>query len=361
LFSGDLDRPSLELPATAAPVRSIDEAINRQMPGFRDELSKLTTVLETGTLRTVDFVKAWNPFLEALSKLPSAEFLNALRTIGGRGALSDPNLVTGLKSAALPFAATSDPFSEEAQNARRKIALGESAFQAAGRVSTAVDQAIKNVGYAELKVLDDALHGTGATIDEVKKKAEDFKVTLDTSFGPGGFAADTSSFKDWARAINAALDGIIAKAQSVGSAISRAVSSATAAQAASGADVTAPPSTDSFFASGGYVRGAGSGTSDSILARVSNGEFVVNSAATSRIGVGYLNHLNSLGRYATGGLVGLPRFAGGGSVSGGTPVHLHFGGRSYQTVAQQSTANLLIQEGRSRQMLSAGARPSWRS
>ncbi|MGE8302885.1 MAG: phage tail length tape measure family protein [Pseudomonas kermanshahensis] len=36
------------------------------------------------------------------------------------------------------------------------------------------------------------------------------------------------------------------------------------------------------FATGGYVSGAGTGTSDSIMARLSDGEFVVNSAATKR-------------------------------------------------------------------------------
>ena len=36
------------------------------------------------------------------------------------------------------------------------------------------------------------------------------------------------------------------------------------------------------FASGGHVRGPGTGTSDSILARLSNGEFVVNASATAQ-------------------------------------------------------------------------------
>lgn len=36
------------------------------------------------------------------------------------------------------------------------------------------------------------------------------------------------------------------------------------------------------FATGGYVSGAGTGTSDSIMARLSDGEFVVNAAATKR-------------------------------------------------------------------------------
>lgn len=36
------------------------------------------------------------------------------------------------------------------------------------------------------------------------------------------------------------------------------------------------------FANGGYASGPGTGTSDSILARVSNGEYVVNARATAQ-------------------------------------------------------------------------------
>jgi hypothetical protein len=54
-------------------------------------------------------------------------------------------------------------------------------------------------------------------------------------------------------------------------------------------------------AAGGHIRGPGTGTSDSILARLSNGEFVVNARSVSRLGVGFLNRLN---RYAAGGYTG---------------------------------------------------------
>lgn len=60
------------------------------------------------------------------------------------------------------------------------------------------------------------------------------------------------------------------------------------------------------FASGGLIRGPGSGTSDSILARLSNGEFVIRQAAVKRYGVELLSRLNRLE---------LPRFADGGLVS----------------------------------------------
>lgn len=67
-----------------------------------------------------------------------------------------------------------------------------------------------------------------------------------------------------------------------------------------------------IFAMGGPVKGPGTSTSDSILARLSNGEFVMNAAAVRRIGVGNLSALNEgrHPRFATGGMVGkAPSFA----------------------------------------------------
>ncbi|WP_404943643.1 phage tail length tape measure family protein [Pseudomonas sp. NY8938] len=59
------------------------------------------------------------------------------------------------------------------------------------------------------------------------------------------------------------------------------------------------------FATGGYVSGAGTGTSDSIMARLSDGEFVVNAAATKR-NRALLEAINSNERVSVAG--------GGGSV-----------------------------------------------
>lgn len=67
------------------------------------------------------------------------------------------------------------------------------------------------------------------------------------------------------------------------------------------------------FASGGYVTGPGTSTSDSIPARLSHGEYVVNARAVGRLGVSFLDAINGLsagpriqgGRlaFAAGGLV----------------------------------------------------------
>lgn len=67
-------------------------------------------------------------------------------------------------------------------------------------------------------------------------------------------------------------------------------------------DTTAVPG----FATGGHISGPGTGTSDSILARLSNGEFVMRAAAVRHYGPDLLEQLNArrLPRFATGGAVG---------------------------------------------------------
>lgn len=66
------------------------------------------------------------------------------------------------------------------------------------------------------------------------------------------------------------------------------------------------------FASGGSVAGPGTGTSDSVPAMLSNGEYVLNAQAVDRLGIPFLNGLNTgrLRGFASGGLVGSGGVAG---------------------------------------------------
>lgn len=66
------------------------------------------------------------------------------------------------------------------------------------------------------------------------------------------------------------------------------------------------------FATGGSVDGPGTGTSDSIPAMLSNGEYVLNAQAVDRLGVPFLNGLNTgrLRGFASGGIVGSGVVAG---------------------------------------------------
>lgn len=73
------------------------------------------------------------------------------------------------------------------------------------------------------------------------------------------------------------------------------------------------------FPGGGHVRGPGTGTSDSILTRLSNGEFVVRAASVSKYGVAMMQAIND-GRLGTAAaasaqpVVGRPAVVGGGGV-----------------------------------------------
>ena len=61
------------------------------------------------------------------------------------------------------------------------------------------------------------------------------------------------------------------------------------------------------FAEGGYVQGPGTGTSDSINAKLSNGEFVQTKKATDHYGTDFMNAVNTMQlpklNFAEGGLV----------------------------------------------------------
>lgn len=87
------------------------------------------------------------------------------------------------------------------------------------------------------------------------------------------------------------------------------------------------------MADGGRVRGPGGPRSDSVPAMLSNGEFVVNAAATRR-NAGLLEAINSgsIPRFATGGLVGpsvpridLPSPSRGGGSGGQQNIHVTVG------------------------------------
>lgn len=119
------------------------------------------------------------------------------------------------------------------------------------------------------------------------------------------------------------------------------------------------------FAEGGYISGPGTGTSDSIPARLSNGEFVMRAAAVDAWGPRFMASLNAIRNpfagFAAGGLVGRG-FADGGLVAagaGGTPVHLHLGGHSFALSGAGGVVDALVVEASRQHIRSAGVKPSW--
>lgn len=105
-------------------------------------------------------------------------------------------------------------------------------------------------------------------------------------------------------------------------------------------------------ATGGYISGPGTATSDDIPAWLSDGEYVLRAAAVRRVGVRALDALNSgqTPRFAAGGLVS-PRLpvvrtgssAGGGDGAGGVTIQINAPGATAETVAmiRRELANAL--------------------
>lgn len=97
------------------------------------------------------------------------------------------------------------------------------------------------------------------------------------------------------------------------------------------------------FATGGYISGPGTGTSDSIPAYLSNGEYVIRAAAVRKLGKRHLDMLNNgipIPRFADGGMVGTvasldtsPRNLGSLDIS--------IGGDTFQVFADSTQADQL--------------------
>lgn len=154
-----------------------------------------------------------------------------------------------------------------------------------------------------------------------------------------------------------------------------------------GVKLTPPPEGDAltglvkFFggkadgkADGGYISGPGSATSDSVFARLSNGEFVQKASAVSYWGRDFMESINNLSmpRFAQGGSVQLPGFAMGGpvmstvrSASGagrgaGSTINLSIDGNRFDgLIAPMHVADKLTEYARNRELSSAGRKPSW--
>ena len=112
------------------------------------------------------------------------------------------------------------------------------------------------------------------------------------------------------------------------------------------------------FATGGLIQGAGSGTSDSIPAMLSHGEFVINAATVSKLGIPFFNAINkgeampkfaeggaTVQKFSTGGSVEIssaPKFATGGMVEMSSAPRFATGGYVGQTTTQTFSSGGMV-------------------
>lgn len=318
------------------PVGTPAEGYERLLPGFKDAFAQLGVAVldEKGKFRELAAVT--DEVTKALHKLPEGiEKAAEFQKVYGRAG-RDPF-----------FRAFMDK--EAAKGAGSVFATPESEdenVKALAKLKAAQNRAVSgfqqgSVDFAggllrSLKAINEdkgALAELGRAIDQIPAEA-------------GHLDAAGQDFDALKAKIQGVIDAAKAAASDIGSLLGGGGPAAEAAIPAK--------------AAGGLLHGPGSGTSDSILARVSNGEFVVNAAATAEH-LPTLHAINSGMRFAAGGMVGwpsIPSFSGGGMV-GGHPVHLHLGGDSYELHGSDHVVGQLVAAASRQQMASGGTKPSW--
>lgn len=177
-------------------------------------------------------------------------------------------------------------------------------------------------------------------------------------------------FKDLSDQVTGIIKGLL---DWIGDLIKAAAEAAAALFGLGGGGSSGQSSNDNGHAAGGYIRGPGSGTSDSILSWLSNGEYVVRARAVRKYGLGILNAINGLRapKFSMGGLASvmssvspmrgmLPAYADGGPVSSGRPVVLQIGEDVFEgLIAPDAVADRLVRFATVRQTRQAGKKPGW--
>jgi hypothetical protein len=180
-----------------------------------------------------------------------------------------------------------------------------------------------------------------------------------------------STISGWANSVSDYISSVIDKVRELGKWLA-SLAGAGGSDAANVAAGTAPA-----MAGGGEVHGPGTARSDSIWARLSNGEFVIQQAAVQKVGTRFLHAINSLALspksipgFNMGGLVDALApvrpargFMDGGSVTTGGPnsiINLTIGTESFMGLrAPEDTAAKVVRYARRQGIRSGGRKPGW--
>lgn len=190
------------------------------------------------------------------------------------------------------------------------LALSDAVLNLGKSVVSAMAQvASRNLASMAMEGLG-GLFSSGA--DTAAKTASDtagagMYATSITTASTAGATMYATAFTAGATALTTALTASFAAGAT---ALATAISTASAAGGASSAFSAGLKGLGMGFAEGGHVTGPGTKTSDSILTRLSDGEFVIKAAAVDKWGLSFLHAINQgvLPGFADGGLVSAPRF-----------------------------------------------------
>lgn len=355
-----------DVPALTA-LEKLDELVKRNAADFKS-LGISFLDANGNIIQTND---ALLKTLDTLSKIPEGiQRTNALQKAFGReGAVEFGKLIAagGANNIRAVQAAM-----EATKEANRQLAEEAAAAAVKFRELDAAFTKFRNsAGVPIASGLIEGLNLINAAIDAVKQKAGDGSVIGNFLQGIANSGANvTREFVAIGKAITDVigfLDSLKTKAEETWDALKKIFTPSPGSSGGSDG-FGAGPGDQTGFARGGFVRGPGTGTSDSILAWLSNGEFVIRADGSNLI-----DALRHFGRgFAMGGLVdglsrslALPRFAMGGpvAIAGGGLGDLADFGRvdlgGFKVIAHRNVVSDLRRAARDSEDAQTGPRPSW--
>lgn len=313
------------------------KALTAQAVDFKAELASMKTLVITPTLSEEGMAQAKKQLRDLQTSLGQAVDPAIATTALPQGTNLAADLVKKVSSTPAPGVTTVPAVPASGQNGQLKYVPGQSSFPDQS-VSVAVEPQVSPDAASAIKSQLDQQGDVPVEVDPEVPDIDPVDVPVETSVDLASVAEAQSQIASVAEDFRRTLT------------IPLTVTGGGGSLAVASSDIPA-------FATGDMVRGPGTGTSDSILARLSNGEFIMRAAAVRHYGPDLLRQINER-RF--------PAFADGGEVSPGffpsveapsqslldraSPpasenwgsVSLHAGGDSYQVqVKQQDMAKML--------------------
>jgi hypothetical protein len=293
----------------------------------------------------------------------------------GQPPLSFPHYNDKLKNDVFPPGGVPIPRDRPAEANQTDQGVVQAVQQSGDKITQAVESTSKGGGNTEGVQQQTAVQQQTGILQQILSALS----TFNTSRGGGGeggadAAQSEQALKSATDELGQGMGGLNGAVQSLAEAFQSAISAINSAAAEAGAGTIG-------FASGGHVQGAGTGTSDSIPAMVSHGEYIHTAKATEHYGVGFMNAINNLKlpKFSVGGLVSgltsfafapvVPHFASGGHVSvpaqaSGSAGHMTVDFRTDHgdfsgLLAPDRVAKQLSRAAVNRQNVQTGTKPGW--
>ncbi|WP_052081020.1 tape measure protein [Pseudomonas sp. ML96] len=252
----------------------------QQIKEAEDQLKKANTSLEKAKQKELAIEK---------------EFAQLVRDVRGGGAQSGGELSDVYQARVNARRAIADRDPDRAIDEARRAGELLKQLQAAG----ANDYGFAGIAEDLARIANEAAKletsNTQKEVDEVSTRLETLKKEAEA-------LAVVSIDIQWDQA---GADQILQKMNDLAARLARAMIIKPTVLPPDGSGATVDPSVPAA-ATGGILRGPGTGTSDSILARLSNGEGILNARAVQHYGAGMVHQLNRLQmpKFATGGVAG---------------------------------------------------------